>query len=305
MTGVAAAGFAKGVVMSGIEIRNLEPAGPDGAFVLTVDVEEWFHVCGVPGLEGPEQWRRLPSRVDADVDRLLELLERHRARATFFVLGWLAETRPGLVGRIASAGHEIGCHSHLHQPVNGLEPASFEVDLERSLALLRDQAAGTVTAYRAPMWSLGVSSTPWAFEVLARHGIRIDSSLTRAPVIGDNTHPREAAELELPGGERLLECPPLTGRRFGVGGVFLGGAWPLRLFGPSRGLRVADRLAGRGLPAVWFLHPWELDPDPPRHPMPAARRFVHYAGLRRGRSIWPRLFTERTFVSLGDVVKPS
>ena len=205
-----------------------------GRNVLTVDVEEWFHVCGVPGLEGPEQWASLESRVDADVDRLLELLEKHGARATFFVLGWLAETRPGLVERIDSAGHEIGCHSHLHQPVSGLEPEAFEADLEKSLGVLREQSDGPVDVYRAPMWSIGLNSTPWAFEILARHGIAVDSSLTRAPVVGDNSHPRHAVVLGLPDGKRLLEYPPLTGRLCGVGGVFLGGAWPFRLFGPSR-----------------------------------------------------------------------
>jgi len=290
--------------MSRIECSPFAAAG-SGRSVLTVDVEEWFHVCGVADLEGPDQWCRLPSRVDADVDRLLDLLARTGCQATFFVLGWLAETRPGLVERIASMGHEIGCHGHLHQPVNGIGPQAFEADLARSLSLLREQAGGPVTAYRAPMWSLGLASTPWAFDILLRHGIRIDSSLTRAPLIGDRRHPREAAELELEDGRRLMEFPPLTGRLFGVGGVFLGGAWPLRLFGPSRGLSAARRLTGKGLPAVWFLHPWELDPDPPRHPMPRAQRFVHYAGLSRGRSTWERLLSELDFMPLGDVAHPS
>lgn len=291
--------------MGSLGCRSFVPPPGAGRDVLTVDVEEWFHVCGVPGLDGPEQWRRLSSRVDADVDRLLDLLQRSRSRATFFVLGWLAETRPGLVERIASAGHEIGCHGHLHQPVNGLGPEAFAADLHRSLDLLREQAGGPVTAYRAPMWSLGLGTTPWAFECLARQGVHVDSSLTRSPVIGDRRHPRRPAELLLDNGARVLEFPPLTGRLFGVGGVFLGGAWPLRLFGPSRGLRAADRLARRGLPATWFLHPWELDPEPPRHPMPAAQRFVHYAGLQRGRAVWRRLFAERVFVSLRDAADSS
>jgi polysaccharide deacetylase family protein (PEP-CTERM system associated) len=286
--------------MSRIECQDLQPASAMGANVLTVDVEEWFHVCGVPGLEGPEQWAALPSRVDADVDRLLELLQRAGARATFFVLGWLAETRPGLVARIASAGHEIACHGHLHQPVNGLDAKPFEADLERSLAALREQSGGTVEAYRAPMWSIGLTSTPWAFEILARQGIRLDSSLTRAPQIGDRRHPREASRLLLESGAVLTELPPLAGRRFGVDGVFHGGAWPLRLFGSGRALRAARRTTGRGLPAVFFLHPWELDPEPPRFPMPMAQRFVHYAGLRRGRRVWGELLRELEFIPLGE-----
>lgn len=291
--------------MTQIICQNLRPAdGAAGAAVLTVDVEEWFHVCGVPDLEGPEQWVSVESRVFADLDRLLELLHRSGARATFFFLGWLAETRPGLVARVAAAGHEIACHGRLHQPVNQLDPARFEEDLERALSVLRDQAGGPVEGYRAPMWSLGLRTTPWAFEIMARHGIRWDSSLTRAPLIGDRHHPREASSLSLESGAAMLEFPPLTGRLFGVDGVFLGGAWPLRLFGPGRALRVARRLTRRGLPAVFFLHPWELDPDPPRFLMPLSRRFVHYAGLRRGRGVWQTLLHELDFVPLSEAVRP-
>jgi hypothetical protein len=179
-----------------------------------------------------------------------------------------------------------------------LGPERFEADLARSLDLLRPLARGPVTAYRAPMWSLGLETTPWAFEILHRHGIRVDSSLTRAPAIGHGSHPRAASSLRLPPGGRLLEFPPLAGRLCGVDGVFLGGAWPLRLFGPGRALRAARTVAGDGLPAVFFLHPWELDPDPPRHPMPLSRRFVHYAGLARGRRVWPRLIAELPFNAL-------
>ncbi len=284
-----------------ISCQGLEPDAGRGRNVLTVDVEEWFHVCGVPGLEGPEQWASLSSRVAADVDRLLELLDRSGARATFFFLGWVAETHPGLAARVAAAGHEIACHGHLHQPVNLLDPDRFQEDLARSLATLRGETGIPVGGYRAPMWSLGIGATPWAFEILARHGIGYDSSLTRAPVIGDRRHPQEACELLLEDGTRLREFPPLSGRLCGVDGVFLGGAWPLRLFGPRRALRAARRLTARGLPAVFFLHPWELDPDPPRFPMPPAQCFVHYAGLKRGRAAWETLLSELDFVPLGKV----
>ncbi len=289
--------------MSQIRCQAIEPLDGTGPTVLTVDVEEWFHVCGVPGLEGPEQWASLPSRVDADVDRLLELFQRSGARATFFVLGWLAETRPGLVSRIAEAGHEIASHGHLHQPVNLLDPETFEEDLVRSLAVLHTRTGAVVSGYRAPMWSIGVGATPWAFEIMARHGITRDSSLIRAPVIGEPDHPREACELLLDTGGCLREFPPLAGRLFGVDGVFLGGAWPLRLFGPRRAIRAARKLTARGLPAVFFLHPWELDPDPPRFPMPRAQRFVHYAGLKRGRNVWETMLRELPFVSLGEAAR--
>jgi len=288
--------------MGGVRIEESQPSGPQGAMVLTVDVEEWFHVCCVPGLEGPGQWARLESRVDADVDRLLELLARSGVRGTFFILGWLADTRPGLVERVARAGHEIGCHGYGHEPVDSLGPERFEADLVRSLELLRSRCDGPVESYRAPMWSLGTTTTPWAFEILARHGVRIDSSLTRSPLIGDRSHPRGPAELHLAEGTRLHEFPPLAGRLFGVDGVFLGGAWPLRLFGPGRALRAARTAVKQGHQAVFFLHPWELDPDPPRHPMPPSRHFVHYAGLQRGRGVWARLMAELPLVTLGDAL---
>jgi hypothetical protein len=152
------------------------------------------------------------------------------------------------------------------------------------------------------MWSLGLNTTPWAFEILARHGISYDSSLTRAPLIGERRHPRNAGELLLESGRIVREFPPLAGRLFGVDGVFLGGAWPLRLFGPRRALGAARRLTDGGLPAVFFLHPWELDPNPPRFPMPWAQRFVHYAGLGRVRTVWETLLDELDFVPVAEVV---
>src|SRR6186997_2069061 len=122
--------------------------------VLTVDVEEWFHICGVDGALSPEHWSSLPSRVVSTTDRLLDMLDRAGIRATFFVLGYVAEHHPQLVERIARAGHEIGSHGHMHDRVYTLTAETFAADLDRSLAALAACGVRDVHGFRAPEWSI-------------------------------------------------------------------------------------------------------------------------------------------------------
>ena len=152
--------------------------------VLTVDVEEWFHICGVGGALAPANWPALPSRVEHTTNRLLDLLDRVGVRATFFVLGYVAERHPRLVERIALAGHEIGTHGHMHERVYELTPATFEEDLDRSLAALAACGVRTTRGFRAPEWSINDKSL-WALQVLARKGFRYDSSMAPMRLVGN------------------------------------------------------------------------------------------------------------------------
>ncbi|PYQ09937.1 MAG: hypothetical protein DMH00_12190 [Acidobacteria bacterium] len=155
---------------------------------LTVDLEEWFHIGEdfVPRA----RWEGLPSRVEENVDHLLLLLDRHRVRATFFVLGWVAERHPDLVRRVRDCGHPIASHGYSHQMAYRLSPAEFEEDLTRSGEILEEITGRRPAGYRAARWSLGRGAL-WAFPILVRQGITYDSSLAPCPFIGSPDFPRE------------------------------------------------------------------------------------------------------------------
>jgi len=243
---------------------------------LTVDVEEWFHVCGVDGPLASDRWPALESRVEFTTDLTLELLSRRGIRATFFVLGWIADRHPALVARILSAGHEIGSHGWAHRRVYELDEASFEEDLTRTAAALESAGAPRPIGFRAPEWSINDRSL-WALAVLARCGFRYDSSMAPLRLIGNPRYPRVPHRRDTAGGP-LLEVPPLTTRRFGQR-VPLGGGWGLRMSRPAAVTKEIDAHNRRGDPVTLFVHPWELDPKPPHIDLPWQLRFSHYFRL--------------------------
>ncbi|MEO8483484.1 MAG: polysaccharide deacetylase family protein [Acidobacteriota bacterium] len=245
------------------------------ANALTVDVEEWFHICGVPGL-AQSVWPSLPSRVVDNTTRLLDLLDRCGARGTFFVLGYVAERFPELIARIRDAGHQIGSHGHLHTRVYELGPDGFARDLDRSLRALTGAGTGAIRTFRAPEWSINDRSL-WALDVLAARGVTCDSSMAPMRVVGNPRYPHEPHRRETPHGS-ILEVPPMVGRRFGQN-VPLGGGWGLRMARPSTVLREVERRNLRGERAVFWVHPWEVDPSPPHVALPLGLWFAHYFRL--------------------------
>lgn len=242
----------------------------------TVDVEEWFHICGVGGALHEDRWDALPSRVVETTDRLLALLDRRSVRATFFVLGWVAERHPELVTGIRDAGHEIGSHGFGHRRVYEMEPESFERDLARSLDVLSAAGCSDVRGFRAPEWSINDRSL-WALDVLAKRGLRYDSSMTPLRLIGNPAYPEHPHRRETRSGT-IVEIPPTVGRLMGQN-YPMGGGWGLRMHSPRHVIRSIESRNRAGSPAVLFVHPWEIDPDPPRVPLPPGLRFAHYFKL--------------------------
>lgn len=265
----------------------------DAPSVLTVDLEDWFDGLGAAGSS------RSKSLAARQTYHLLDLLEAHSARATFFVLGDCAIRAPGLVRQIADAGHEIGSHGMSHQLLEHLGPRGFEIDLATSLDALSDVTGLAVTAYRAPYFGLN-ARTLWALDALREHGIQTDSSVLPA------WHPRSG----LPGATRLphelipgLVEWPVSAIPTPLGALpFSGGAW-MRLL-PGRLVAAAARATwARGEPLVAYLHPWELDPDHPRLPgLPWSLRVRHYTGLQRAEGVLTALLSSAPFVSLREAV---
>jgi len=241
----------------------------------TVDVEEWFHICGVDTLT-PDHWSALPSRVVSDTERLLALLDRRGVRATFFVLGYVAQRFPALVARIRDAGHEIGSHGHLHQRVYEMNAEAFGRDLEASQEALRAAGCAPAQLFRAPEWSINDRNL-WALDVLARHGFRVDSSMAPMRVVGNPRYPQRPYVRATEAGA-IREVPPLVTERFRQQMPF-GGGWGLRMSAPARVLREIARRNKDGDPVTLWTHPWEFDPEPPRVPLPLDKRFAHYFRL--------------------------
>ena len=270
--------------------------------VFTVDLEEWFHICGVGGPIAPEHWERLPARVEPTTRILLDLLDRCQIRATFFVVGWVAERHPRLIQEILAAGHELGSHSHTHQRAYDLGEAAFRHDLRQSANALLAVGVPAVTLFRAPEWSINDRSL-WALQTLVDEGIRVDASMAPLKLVGAVTYPRHPHIRQTAAGP-IIEVPPLVADRFRQV-MPLGWGWGLRMSSPRRVLRTIDTVNRAGLPAVLTVHPWELDPNPPRVRLPPRLHFAHYFRLTGFRDRLRVILESARFGRIGDMAPVS
>lgn len=264
----------------------------------TVDVEEWFHICGVGGALGPASWDALPSRVVDTTRRLLDELDGAGVRATFFVLGWVAEKYPALVADVVAAGHEVGSHGHRHERAYELGMVGFAQDVKRSTDALRAAGVPHVTAFRAPEWSINDRSL-WALEQLVRQGFTVDASMAPVRLVGSVNYPRQPHVRKTESGS-IVECPPFVVQRFGQA-VPIGWGWGFRMSSPRRVLQTIEAANRAGSPAVFTVHPWELDPEPPRVPLPLRPRFAHYFRLGGFRNRLAAVLREGDFGALRDL----
>ena len=248
---------------------------------LSVDVEDWFQVGAFENVIDRASWDALPLRVSDNVLRVLDLFAEAQVHATFFTLGWIAQRNPSLMRRIADAGHEIASHGWDHARVHTLDRASFSADLVRARKALEDVTGAHVTGYRAPSFSID-QRTPWAYEELAEQGYAYSSSV--APLSHDHYGWREAPRFAfnpLPW-HPLVEIPVTTamlgGRRVAAGG---GGFFRVLPYAFSRwAIRQVNRSERR--PAVFYFHPWEVDPEQPRvASAPMRSKLRHYTNLDR------------------------
>lgn len=270
-------------------------------FALTVDVEEWYHTCLVPGYVQPRARPPLDQELDWLLPELLEMFAEAGRTATFFVLGEVAERLPGRIREIAAAGHEVGSHGYLHLRATERTPRNFGEDIRRSKDLLEDIVGAPVRGFRAPEWSLR-SLDNACLPMVLDAGFRYDSSLASSPLSGRATNPRFASRLLWSGHRKaeMLEFPPLT---FGGPLRLPAGSWTGRLVHPRRLIAAArEHRAEGGLP-VAVVHPWEISGRPTPGRLTGLARFVHETGRPGFQDRFRELLRGLPWTSIGEATR--
>ena len=273
---------------------------------LTIDVEDYFQVTAFDGVVDRQDWAIYPSRVENNTRRVLDLLDEYHIKATFFVLGWVAERFPDIVQDIAKRGHEVACHGYGHELVYTLGPEAFRADVQKSKAILEHLTGVPVLGYRAPSYSITVKSL-WALDILIEEGFVYDSSIF--PITHDN--------YGIPGAERfphVLQRPggsihefPMTTLNMALLGwkmaMPIAGGGYLRLL-PVRvihwGMHHINKIEKQ--PAVLYFHPWEIDADQPRIKARLKSRFRHYVNLDTTEDKLRTLFKGLEFGTMSHVL---
>lgn len=272
---------------------------------LTIDVEDYFQVNAFARYVQQDQWDTFPLRVDRNTRRILDLLDSFSIKATFFVLGWVAERLPALVKEICHRGHEVACHGYGHELIFMIGPERFRADIRRSKALLEDQCGIRINGYRAPSYSITKQSL-WALEILVEEGFSYDSSIF--PVMHDTYGIPDAERFPhkiTTGSGTLLEFP-LTTLPLSLGWKKLrlpiaGGGYlrllPVKII--QQGIAAINERERQ--PAVLYFHPWEIDPDQPRIRAGLKSRFRHYLNLDKTEGKISYLFEKVDFLPMNAV----
>ena len=248
---------------------------------MSVDVEEHFQVGAFEHTVSRDDWPAMESRVEANTRRCLDLFESEGVSATFFTLAWVAERAPGLMREIVSRGHELASHGYAHDRVHSFSPEEFRADIRKARAIIEDVSGAKVAGYRAPSFSIGKDNR-WALDILAEEGYLYSSSV--APIQSDHYGWPDAPRFTFQpvDGADMIEIPVSTvevaGKRFASGGGGYFRLLPYSAF--AWAIRRLNRQEGRS--AMFYFHPWEVDPDQPRFDdAPLKSRFRHYTNLDR------------------------
>jgi polysaccharide deacetylase family protein (PEP-CTERM system associated) len=265
--------------------------------ILTFDLEEWFHILDHDSTRTVESWKRYESRIHANAERILFLLDAVGARATFFCVGWIAETYPEVIRDIAERGHEIASHTSTHQLVYEQAPDEFLRDTERSIKTLEDITGKKVRCFRAPGFSIR-EDAKWAFEILASLGIEIDSSIFPAPRAhgGFPSYREPRPSLLRYNGIALKEFPINYAVVMGKAIIYSGGGY--FRFAPYR---LIKHWISRSSYVMTYFHPRDFDPEQPRiSTLPLSRVFKSYVGLKGAFYKFQKLLDDFTFVDIAE-----
>lgn len=272
------------------------------ANALTVDVEDYFQVSAFRDQISPDDWPQFESRVIANTHRVLDVFDDAGVIATFFVLGWTAEHHPQLVREIAARGHEIACHGYSHQLIYGQSQEVFGEETRRAKTLLEDQAQVTVNGYRAASFSI-TDASRWALDVLADNGFEYDSSMypVRHDLYGTAVQAAGPHRIVAPGGKTLIEFPMTTRSVMGMTVPVSGGGY-FRLYPYRLSAHLLEQVNGESEPFVFYMHPWEIDPDQPRIRTTLKSRLRHYTNLDRFEIKLRALLRDFKFTSMANVL---
>jgi polysaccharide deacetylase family protein (PEP-CTERM system associated) len=265
----------------------------------SIDLEDWFCVHNLSEVIPFEKWLTCEFRVEKSTTGLLNMLEVFGIRATFFVLGWVAEQRPRLIADIAARGHEIACHGYAHRFISSMTESQFTEDLQKALAVLRPLASRPIIGYRAPSFSVKADN-PWFFTALRQNGIKYDSSIFPIGFHPDySNRGAKLAPYEVESG--FIEFPLSCFRFYRLMIPCCGGGY-FRFF-PYPVIRHGIRWCNsQGRNAIFYLHPWEIDPGQPRIKLPAVKFFRHYLNLGKTVDRLHRLFTDFEWTTVSEVL---
>lgn len=272
--------------------------------ILTVDVEDWYHICDIEHILPLSSWNQCESRILVNVEKILALLGRFNVKATFFILGYVAERIPEVLKMIYREGHEIASHGYGHVQVYKQTRDEFLRDLLRSKNLIEEiigERGEKVIGYRAPEWSVctGKRNSYWALDLLVQNGFLYDSSIAPLRFIGIPDAPRTPYTVPTPHGE-IKEFPPLV-MRSPFGNLPIGGGWGLRVFPYRMIWRTIDRLNRLGHAVVIFCHPSDFDTLRPQITLPWIKRFVCYGKIRTTEERMVQLLNDFEFSTMGRV----
>ncbi len=264
----------------------------------TIDLEEWFCSHNLQGVVQYEKWHEYTRRVEINSHYLLDQLDNYDIKATFFVLGWIAEHYPYLIKEIAARGHEIGTHGYKHRLVTQLSKEEFRQDLTQSIDILTALTEKPILGFRAPAFSI-TEKTMWATDIIKEVGLVYDSSvypIAHHPDYGIPDAPLELFKYDNGLVEIPMSCVQLGNKRIPCSG----GAY-FRIFPYWFYKKLITKLINQKRPLIFYLHPWELDPDTPRLELPRVASFRHYTKLSRTKNKLDKLFSELDFVPLAEL----
>jgi len=244
---------------------------------LTVDLEDWYHICGVEAYSDPKQWDTYENRIIKNTDKILSLFRFYNIKATFFVLGYIALKEPDLIKTIKNEGHEIATHGFYHRRIFEMTEQEFEEDVGKSISVISSITNEKILGFRAPEWSIR-KETLWVLKILKKLGILYDSSMVPLTRMGSRDFPIYPYKFDTEYG-KIWEFPLTTARLFWENLPFTGGL-PLRMFPYFYIVSKIQRINQEGYPAIVYIHPWEFDMEQPHIDLPLSRRFMHYFNIK-------------------------
>lgn len=277
-------------------ITQVEAQSRRRPIALSFDVEDWFTVRNMREFISEEDWEKQELRVDVGMDFILNSLAQKNIKATFFVLGWIADHCPSLIKRISDQGHEIGCHGYKHTPIDLMTPESFEVDLRKAIASIESITGKKVKGFRAPSFSI-TKKTAWALQVIKNCGLEYDSSIfsTIHPDYGVSDFPAQLTAVQ-----GLIEVPLKKSKVLGTQLPVCGGGYFRML--PYSLTKHALNLDLQSDSVVMYFHPWEFDPEQPQMNLGLVKTFRHYVGLNANREKFLNLLNDFEFVTIENLI---